>query len=160
MLTLFVTLSLELIQVKEINVDIFFLQAIARNFWNLNHLDHFYTVNFGSEMGQAKHVSGKNTFCSMNREKIREERIFEIVHFPFEGRAKLHHLLQPNGLVGRCQLGGNSKGQCMISKILFPLLFYTFIEQNIFFPETCFAYPIFEHKFIENPSTPRILAQK
>ena len=35
----------------------------------------------------------------MNKEKIREERIFEIVHCPFEGRAKLHHLCQPNGLV-------------------------------------------------------------
>ena len=50
------------------------------------------TVNFGSEMRSAKHVSGKNMFCSMNKEKIREERIFEIVHCPFEGRAKLHHL--------------------------------------------------------------------
>ena len=43
------------------------------------------TVNFGSEMVQAKHVSGKNIFCSMNKEKIREERIFEIIHSPFEG---------------------------------------------------------------------------
>ena len=37
--------------------------------------------------------------------------------------------------------------QCTISKIPFPLLLYTFIEQNIFFPETCFAYPISEPKF-------------
>ena len=44
----------------------------------------------------------KNVFCSMNKEKIREERIFEIVHCPFEGQAKLHHLCQPNGPVGRC----------------------------------------------------------
>ena len=44
-----------------------------------------HTVNFGSEMVWAKHVSGKNIFCSMNKEKIREERIFEIVHCPFEG---------------------------------------------------------------------------
>ena len=42
-------------------------------------------MNFGSEMVQAKHVSGKDIFCSMNMEKIREERIFEIVHCPFEG---------------------------------------------------------------------------
>ena len=80
----------------------------------------------------------------MNKEKIREERIFEIVHCPFEGRAKLHHLCQPNGPVSWCQLGGNSKGQCTISKILFPLLLYKFTEQNIFFPETCFVYPISE----------------
>ena len=33
------------------------------------------------------------------------------------------------------------------SKILFPLLLYTFIEQNIFFSETYFAYPISEQKF-------------
>ena len=49
--------------------------------------------------------------------------------------------------VGRCQLVGNSKGQCTISKILFPLLLHTFIEQNIFFPQTCFAYLISEQKF-------------
>ena len=41
-------------------------------------------------------------FCPMIKEKIREERIFEIVHCPIEGRAKLHHLCQPNGLVGQC----------------------------------------------------------
>ena len=75
----------------------------------------------------------------MNREKIREERIFEIVHCPFEGRAKLHHLCQPNGLVGRCWLGGNSKGQCTISKVLFSLILPIFIEQKAFFSERCVA---------------------
>ena len=44
-----------------------------------------HTMNFGSEMVLAKHVSGYNIFSSMNKEKIREERIFEIVHCPFEG---------------------------------------------------------------------------
>ena len=83
----------------------------------------------------------------MNKEKIREERIFEIIYCPFEGRPKLHHLCQPNGLVGRYYLGSNSKGQCTISKILFSLLLYTFTEQNIFFSETCFAYPISEQEF-------------
>ena len=48
-------------------------------------------MNFGSEMVYAKHVSGKNIFCSMNKEKIREERIFKIVHCPFEGRADLKY---------------------------------------------------------------------
>ena len=43
-----------------------------------------HTVNFGSEMVQAKHVSGKNIFCSMNAYKSRGKRIFEIVHWPFE----------------------------------------------------------------------------
>ena len=43
-----------------------------------------HTMNFCSEMGQAKHVSGKNLFCSMNVYKSREKRNFEIVHWPFE----------------------------------------------------------------------------
>jgi len=89
----------------------------------------------------------KNIFCSMNKEKIRQKRISEMIHCPFEGRAKLHHLCQQNGPVSRCSLGRNSKGQCTISKIVFPLLLYTFIEQNIFFPETYFAYLISEQKF-------------
>ena len=115
-------------------------------------LHSIHTVNFGSEMVWAKHVSGKNIFCSMNKEKIMEERIFEILLCPFKGRAKLHHLYQQNGPVGPCQLGGNSKGQCATSKILFPLLLHTFIEQNIFFPETCFAYSISEPKFMVWPT--------
>ena len=32
-------------------------------------------------------------------------------------------------------------------KIFFPLLLNVFIEQNIFFLETCFTYPISEQKF-------------
>ena len=64
--------------------------------------DRQHTLNFCLEMGKAKNVFGKNVFCSMNKEKIIEERIFETVHCPFEGRAKLHHLCQPNGPVGRC----------------------------------------------------------
>ena len=60
------------------------------------------TVNFSLEMEYAKYVSGKNIFYSINKDKIREERIFEIVHCRFEGRAKLHHLYQPNGPVGWC----------------------------------------------------------
>ena len=83
----------------------------------------------------------------MNKEKISEERIFEIVHCPFEGRAKLHHLCQLNGQVGRSKLGGNSKGQCTISKIIFPLVLTTFIEQNIFFPETYNAFTISKPDF-------------
>ena len=78
-------------------VDTVSMNTFAGFFWMNNS-----TVNFGSEMVEAKHVSGKNIFCSMSQEKIREERIFEIVQSPFEGRAKLHHLCQPNGPVGRC----------------------------------------------------------
>ena len=42
------------------------------------------SLNFCSEMVEAKHVYGKNIFCSMNVDKIREKRIFEIAHWPFE----------------------------------------------------------------------------
>ena len=41
------------------------------------------------------------------------------------------------------------KGQCTISKILFPLVLSTFIEQNIFFPETYNAFTISEPDFTE-----------
>ena len=44
---------------------------------------------------------GKNIFYSMNKEKIREEKIFEIVHCPFEGRAKVHNICQAKGPVGQ-----------------------------------------------------------
>ena len=96
---------------------------------------------------KALQVSGKNIFWTTLITKNKGRKIFEILHCPFEGRANLHHLCQPNGLVGWCQLGSKSKDQCTISKIIFPLLLYTFTEHNIFFPETCFAYPISEQKF-------------
>ena len=51
-----------------------------------------HTVNFCSEMVWAKHVSGKNMFFSMIVDKSKGKRIFEIVHCPFEGLARLHHL--------------------------------------------------------------------
>ena len=47
-----------------------------------------HTVNFCSEMAQAKHVSEKNIFFSMNVDKIKGKRIFEIVHCPYK--------MQPN----------------------------------------------------------------
>ena len=52
--------------------------------------------------------------------KIGGIRVFEIIHFPFEG--------QPIAPLNLCQLGGNSK-------ILFILMFSTFIEQNLLTPE-------------------------
>ena len=68
----------------------------------IQHARLTHTVNFGSEMVKAKHVSGKKIFCSMNKEEIREERSFEIVHCPFEGRAELQQYSQPKGPGGRC----------------------------------------------------------
>ena len=106
-----------------------------------------HTVNFSSEIGQAKHVSGKYIFCSMNVYKSRGKRIFEIVHWPFELPPNQHRPTGPFGWHKWCSLARPSKGQCTISKILSSLIFSLFIEQNIFFPETCFAYCISEPKF-------------
>ena len=111
------------------------------------HCSLIHTVNFCSEMGQAKHVSGKNIFCSMNVYKSRGKRIFEIVHWPFELPPNQHQPTGPFGWHKWCSLARPSKGQCTISKILSFLIFSLFIEQNIFFPETCFAYTISEPKF-------------
>ena len=41
-------------------------------------IDKARTANFGSEMVQAKHVSGKNIFCSMNEEKIRKKEFLKL----------------------------------------------------------------------------------
>ena len=69
-----------------------------------------HTVNSGSEMVEAKHVSGKNIFWSTLTVKSRGGKIFEFVHCPFEGRANMHHKIQPKWLTGRCCLTGGSKG--------------------------------------------------
>ena len=54
-----------------------------------------HIVNFCSEMGQAKHVSGKNILCSMNVYKSRGKRIFEIIHWPFELPPNQHRPTDP-----------------------------------------------------------------
>ena len=99
----------------------------------------YHTMNSGSEMVEAKHVSGKNIFWSTLIAKSRGGKIFEFLHCPFEGRTNMHHKIQPNWPVGRCCLAGGSKGQCRKSKNFPPLLLAVKVDQNIFFPETCFA---------------------
>ena len=106
-----------------------------------------HTVNSGSEMVEAKHVSGKNIFWSTLTAKSRGGKIFEFLHCPFEGRANMHHKIQPNWLTGRCCLAGGSKGQCRKSKIFLSLLLPMKVDQYIFFPETCFASTISEPEF-------------
>ena len=106
-----------------------------------------HTVNSGSEMVEAKHVSGKNIFWSTLTVKSRGGKIFEFLHCPFEGRANMHHKIQPNWLTGRCCLAGGSKGQCRKSKIFLSLLLPMQVDQYIFFPETCFAPTISEPEF-------------
>ena len=106
-----------------------------------------HTVNSGSEMVEAKHVSGKNIFWSTLTAKSRGGKIFEFLHCPFEGRANMHHKIQPNWLTGRCCLAGGSKGQCRKSKIFLSLLLPIQVDLYIFFPETCFAPTISEPEF-------------
>ena len=43
-------------------------------------------MNFCVEMAQAKHVSEQKVFFSMNADKIRGKRIFEIIDCPFQTR--------------------------------------------------------------------------
>ena len=83
----------------------------------------------------------------MNVYKSKGKRTFEIVHWPFELPPNQHWLTGPFGWHKWCSLARPSKGQCTISKILSSLIFSLFIEQNIFFPETCFGYTISEPKF-------------
>ena len=106
-----------------------------------------HTMNSGSEMVEAKHVSGKNIFWSTLTVKSRGGKIFEFLHCPFEGRANMHHKIQPNWLTGRCCLAGGSKGQCRKSKIFLSLLLSMKVDKYIFFPETCFASTISEAEF-------------
>ena len=121
-----------------------FLSTLA--FLNIPHF-LYHTVNSGSEMVEAKHVSGKNIFWSTLTVKSRGGKIFEFLHCPFEGRANMHHKIQPNWLTGRCCLAGGSKGQCRKSKIFLSLLLPMQVDQYIFFPETCFAPTISEPEF-------------
>ena len=106
-----------------------------------------HTVNFGSEMVEALQVSRKNIFCSLNVDKIKEKRIFEIVHCPFELSPNQHRPAGPFGWLYWCSSAQSSKGQCTISKILSSPILSLFIEQTIFLPETYNAYTISVPKF-------------
>ena len=104
-------------------------------------------MNSGSEIVEAKHVSRKNIFWSTLTAKSKGGNFFEFLHCPFEGRANMHHKIQPNWQTGRCCLAGGSKGQCRKSKIFLSLLLPMKVDQYIFFPETCFASTISEPEF-------------
>ena len=60
--------------------------AITKYLYAVDH-----TVNSGSEMVEAKHVSGKNIFWSTLTVKSRGGKNFEFLHCPFEGRADMYH---------------------------------------------------------------------
>ena len=41
-------------------------------------------------------------FCSMNKDKIGKEGIFEIIQFPFDCSDDMQNQIQPDGLSGWC----------------------------------------------------------
>ena len=96
-------------------------------------------MNSGSEMVEAKHVSGKNIYWSTFIGKSKERKIFDFLHCPFEPPAKQHQPVSQLGWILWCMLARPSKGQCRNSKNFPPLLLAVKVDQNIFFPETCFA---------------------
>ena len=104
-------------------------------------------MNSGSEMVGAKHVSGKNIYWSTCIGKSKERKIFDFLHCPFEPPAKQHRPVSQLGWILWCMLARPSKGQCTNSKIFPPLLLTVKVDQNIFFPETCFASTISEPEF-------------
>ena len=106
-----------------------------------------HTVNPSSEMIGALYISGKNIFWSTHVYKNRERKIFEILRCPFELPAKQHRPVSPSWPNGRCCLAGNSKGHRRISKIFLSLFLYTWVDQNIFFPEVYNAPIILELGF-------------
>ena len=113
-----------------------------------HYLTHtFHTVKNQFKMPFEEHVSRKNIFWSSLTAKSRGGKFFEFLHCPFEGRANMHHKIQPNWQTGRCCLAGGSKGQCRKSKIFLSLLLPMKVDQYIFFPETCFASTISEPEF-------------
>ena len=107
----------------------------------------YHTVNSGSEMVGAKHVSGKNICWSTCIGKSKERKIFDFLHCPFEPPAKQHRPVSQLGWILWCMLARPSKGQCRNSKNFPPLLLTVKVDQNIFFPETCFASTISEPEF-------------
>ena len=90
-------------------------------------------------MVEAKHVAEKNICWSNFIDKSKERKIFDFLHCPFEPPAKQHRPVCQLGWILWCMLARPSKGQCRNSKIFPPLLLAVKADQNIFFPETCFA---------------------
>ena len=79
--------------------------------------------------------------------KSKKRNIFDFLHCPFEPPAKQHRPVSQLGWILWCMLARPSKGQCTNSKIFPPLLLTVKVDQNIFFPETCFASTISEPEF-------------
>ena len=87
-------------------------------------------------MVKTLQVSGKNTFCSINVDKTRGKRFFQIVHWPFKLPPNQHRLAGPSGWISWCKSARPSKGQCRSTKIFLPLVLVIKVFQNIYLPET------------------------
>ena len=118
--------------------------TVAQNFASQSHKGH--TVKYQLEMPLEKHVSGKNIFWSTLIDKSRARKK-SFPTCPFEPPAKQHRPVCQLGWILWCMLVRPSKGQCRNSKNFPPLLVDVKEDQNIFFPETCFASTISEPEF-------------
>ena len=66
----------------------------------------------------------------MNRDRIRRERIFEIVDWPFKSRADRHYQIYPTGLGCQWQLDDSLKGQWTILKIHFTETYFSTVVKK------------------------------
>ena len=109
-------------------------------------------MNSGSEMVEAKHVSGKNIYWSTFIGKSKERKFFDFLHCPFEPPAKQHRPVCQLGWILWCMIARPSKGQCRNSNF-FPLLHWVIkVGQNISFPKACFTYSISDSVFTMYPN--------
>ena len=96
--------------VKNANLNPYYNESFVFMVEQSKHSLH--TVNSGSEMVEAKHVSGKNICWSTLIAKSLGRKKFHFLHCPFEGRFDMHHKIQPYWPNWQCYLAGGSKGQC------------------------------------------------
>ena len=89
-------------------------------------------------------MSRKKIYWSNFLGKSKERIVFYFLHCPFEPTAKQHRPVSQLGWILWCMLARPQKGQCRHSKNFPPLLLAVKVDQNIIFPETCFASTISE----------------
>ena len=121
----------------------FFLEEGCFFIWNSNEKKNWAT--FLSCRKNPK--KAENIYWSTCIGKSKERNFFDFLHCPFEPPAKQHRPVSQLGWILWCMLARPSKGQCRNSKIFPPLLLTVKVDQNIFFPETCFASTISEPEF-------------
>ena len=92
-----------------------------------------HTMNFGSELVQAKNVSGRNIFCSTLIAKSREGKFFEFLHCPLEALVKWHRYTGQSGSNLWFMFAWPSREQCMNTKKNPPLLLAIKVDQNTFY---------------------------